>query len=252
MRIAGILVAAALLSGACTPTAVEQPRILVFSHSTGWRHDSIPAGIAAIRAIGEREGYRVEASEDPDVFSPAGLESFDLLVLMNCTSAEPGEAPDGEWFTGPRRDALQGFVRSGRGVVGVHGASDSHYGWRWYGQLIGGRFDHHPEGTPRGRLTVRATGHPAMSGLPAEFERVDEWYWFVDYDPTVQLLLTLDPASIGEPDANPKPISWAHEFDGGRVFYTAMGHTIESYADALFLAHLAGGMRWALDAEPDR
>ena len=79
--------------------------------------------------------------------------------------------------------------------------------------------------------------------------RVDEWYYFDDYDPRMKLLVTLDPASIGEPDANPNPVSWAHEFDGGRVFYTAMGHTAESYSDANFLNHLAGGLAWVLERE---
>jgi uncharacterized protein len=236
------------IGAASSPAADEaRARVLVFSHSTGWRHDSIPAGIGALKAMGERENYVVELSEDPDIFAAGRLDDYDLLVLLNSTSSEPEDAGDGEWFKGPRREALQAFLRAGKGVVGVHGASDSHDGWRWYGQLIGGRFDHHPAGTPRGRLRVHDADHPATAGLPAEFERVDEWYWFYDFNPTVNLLITLDPASIGQRDANPKPIAWTHDVDGGRVFYTAMGHTIESYSDPLFLAHLAGGIRWALD-----
>ncbi len=167
-------------------------------------------------------------------------------MLLNATSAEPDDDVDGEWFRGSRGDALQAFLKAGNGVVGVHGASDSHDGWRWYGRLIGGRFDHHPPGTPRGRLTVHDAAHPAVAGLPATFERNDEWYWFDDFDPTVNLLITLDPESIGEPDADPKPVAWSHEVDGGRVFFTAMGHTIESYSEPLFLSHLTGGIRWAL------
>lgn len=227
----------------------ELPRILVFSYSTGWRHDSIPAAIDALRSLGDRAGYVVETSEDPGIFTAGRLEEYDLLVLLNSTSAGPGESPDGLWFDGPRAAALQAFVRAGNGIVGVHGASDSHDEWRWYGQMIGGRFDRHPHGTPPGRLTVRNADHPATAGLPLEFERVDEWYWFYDYDPTVDLLITLDPASIGEADANPKPIAWSHEFEGGRVFYTAMGHTIDSWTDPVFLEHLAGGIRWALAAD---
>ncbi len=243
------LMLTALLAGNPLHAAdAAAPRLLVFSYSTGWRHDSIPAGIEALKAIGQREGYVVDVSEDPDIFAPGRLDEYDLLVLLNATSSEPDDAQDGEWFKGSRREALQAFLEAGNGVVGVHGASDSHDGWRWYGRLIGGRFDHHPPGTPRGRLRVHDTAHPAVAGLPQTFERADEWYWFSDFDPTVNLLITLDPASIGAPDANPKPVAWSHEIDGGRVFYTAMGHTIESYSEPLFLSHLACGIRWALGA----
>ena len=85
-----------------------------------------------------------------------------------------------------------------------------------------------------------------MRGLAGIIRRTDEWYYFDDYDPTSRLLVTLDPASIGEKDVNPNPMSWAREVDGSRVFYTAMGHTKESYSDPWFLRHVADGLDWVL------
>lgn len=241
-----VLVLAAALSFVSAPleaAAAERVRVLLFSHSTGYRHDSIEPGVSAIKALGAREGLEVTATEDPDVFTAERLKAFDVVLLLS-TSTDP-KKPESEWFRGARGEAFQAFVRRGGGVVGVHAASDSHYHWPWYGRLIGGRFASHPPGTPEGALQVRDADHPSTRGLPQTFRRTDEWYVFGDYDPTSRLLVTLDPQSIGSADVNPDPISWAHEFEGGRVFYTAMGHTKETYADPLFLQHLAGGVRWA-------
>ena len=225
--------------------AKDQARVLLFSHSTGYRHASIEPGVAAIQGLGSRERITVVPSADPNVFSEARLRDFDAIVFLS-TSTDP-KKPESEWFQGARRDALQAFVRRGGGIVGIHAASDSHYHWPWYGRLIGGRFASHPPGTPEGTVRIADGGkHRATKGLPATIRRVDEWYYFDDYNPEAKLLVTLDPASIGEKDVNPNPVSWSHEFEGGRVFYTAMGHTPESYTDRNFLAHLAGGLRWVL------
>ena len=220
------------------------PRILLFSHSTGYRHASIEPGVAAIRGLGAREKMTVVPSEDPNVFSEAGLKDYDAIVFLS-TSTDP-KKPESEWFQGARRAALQGFVRRGGGIVGIHAASDSHYHWPWWGEMIGGHFARHPQGTPEGTIHVVDKRHRSAKGLPESIRRVDEWYYFDDYNPQTNLIVTLDPASIGEKDVNPNPVSWSHEFEGGRVFYTAMGHTNESFTESNFLAHLAGGLKWVL------
>ncbi|RYD24933.1 MAG: hypothetical protein EOP89_10270, partial [Lysobacteraceae bacterium] len=133
------------------------------------------------------------------------------------------------------RDALMAFVRGGGGIVGVHGAADSHYHWDWYGRMIGARFARHPEGTPKGQVTRAPLDHPSIRDFPASAELIDEWYWFDDLDPRLRPLLTLDPGSIGEKGVNPRPLAWAHVFEGGRVFYTGLGHTKASWSD--FCSH---------------
>ncbi len=237
-----------VFSAACAAT--DKPRVLVFSHTTGWRHDSIEPAREAIAGLGARDGYEVEASEDPSVFSEEGLASFDAVLFLSSTTGMPKDgAEEPMWLLGEKRDALQAFVRKGGAVIGVHAAADSHYGWPWYGRMIGGYFRRHPEGTPEGALRVADACHPATIALPAEFRRADEWYFFSDFNPDTTTLVTLDPASMGESENKPVPVAWFHEFEGARVFYTAMGHTKESYAEPLFLQHLAGGVRWALKLE---
>ena len=243
LRLLLLLIGAAAITGPGT-AAAKSPHVLIFSHSTGYRHASIESGVAAVKAIGERAGMVMVASADPDIFSDAGLKEFDAIVFVSNTT-KPKE-PESEWFTGARGAALQAFVHRGGGVVGIHAAADSHYHWPWFGKLMGGRFVRHPPGTPEGVVTVVDPRHPSTRGLARSVKRVDEWYYYDDFNPQVRLLVVLDPQSIGEKDVNPNPVSWAREFEGGRVFYTAMGHTPETYSDPNFLNHLAGGLAWVL------
>ena len=217
-------------------TAATRGAILIYSGTTGYRHESIPAGIAAVTDIAKKRGLTVEASEDPNVFSTAHLKRFRAIVLLSCTT-DP-KNPASEWLTGSRRDALQQFVHRGGGILAIHAAADSHYHWPWYGKMIGGHFAGHPSGTPTGKVRILATGQTER--------RTDEWYYFDDYDPTSHLLVTLDPQSIGEADVNPNPMTWTRKVDGGRVFYTAMGHTKESYSEPWFLNQLADGLDWVV------
>jgi len=232
----------------CLAGAAPQPRvrpdILIYSGTTGWRHDSIPAAIHAVEAIARTRNLGTIATEDPAIFSNASLKRFSVIVLLSSTT-DPKD-PKSEWFVGERREALREFVARGGGIVAIHGAADSHYRWPWYGRLIGARFAGHPPGTPAGTIHTRAANQPIVAGLPRVVRRRDEWYYFDDYDPTSTLLVTLDPSSIGDPDANPNPIAWTREVDGGRVFYTAMGHTTESYSDPYFVRHITNGLDWVL------
>jgi type 1 glutamine amidotransferase len=237
--------AALLLCAGAGPAAPPSPgAILIFSHTTGYRHDSIPAGITAVEAIARHRGLAVVASEDPTVFSANSLGRFRAIVLLS-TTTDPGN-PASEWLVGERRAALEQFVESGGGVIAVHAAADSHYHWPWYTRMIGGRFARHPPGTPSGRLSIVESSHQANRGLPKTVQRIDEWYYFDDFDPSSNLLFTLDPGSIGEKDINPNPVAWTRKLGGGRIFYTAMGHTRESYSEPFFLRHLANGMDWVL------
>ncbi|QAY77551.1 ThuA domain-containing protein [Sphingosinicella sp. BN140058] len=234
----------AVASPAAAKDASGRPKILLFSHTTGYRHASIEPGIAAIQALGTREKMMIVASEDPAIFSDAGLKDVDAIILLSSTT-DP-KKPESEWLQGAGRDALQNFVHRGGGIVGIHAAADSHYHWPWYGKMLGGHFARHPQGTPEGVVTIIDAKEPTTAGLPKTIRRADEWYYFDDFDVTAKLLVTLDPATIGEADVNPNPVSWRKEFEGGRVFYTAMGHTNESFSDPNVLRHLTAGLRWAL------
>jgi type 1 glutamine amidotransferase len=239
---------AAILSLSIASATSAQPdrgaAILVFSHTTGFRHDSIPDGIRAISEIAGRRGIQVVASEDPRMFDAATLRRFKAIVLLS-TTTDP-KLPGSEWLVGQRRSALQQFVEDGGGILAIHAAADSHYHWPWYGHLIGGRFERHPPGTAMGRIRMIDPSSGLGRGLPAAFDHRDEWYYFADFDPTSTLVATVDPASIGEKDINPNPVAWTRKVGHGRVFYTAMGHTKESYSEPDFLKHLDNGLAWVV------
>jgi len=245
IRFFGGAVCALLLLGAAPPVlARAAPHVLIFSYSTGYRHASIEPGVAALRAMGQRDGYVMDASEDPDMFLPGRLDGYDAIILLSTSSDKHN--PSSDWLTGLRRDGLQAFVHRGGGVVGIHAASDSNYTWLWYHRLIGASFDHHPPGTPTATVTIVDPSDPSARGLPHSFRRTDEWYHFYDFNPHVHIIAEYDPTTYGEDEANPHPISWRQEFEGGRVFYTGMGHTTESYSEDIFIRHIDGGLRWVL------
>lgn len=249
----GCLFALLVSLSACTdnrqgPPPQTEPAVLIFSHTTGYRHASIEAGIAALAEIAAAEGYRADASEDPAIFSPEGLAPYSAILLLSATTL-PND-PESEWLTGARRDAFQDFVRSERGIVAVHAAADSHYHWPWYRQMIGGAFARHPPGTPEARIVAVAPDDPVMVGLPAEIVRADEWYYFKDFREDTTLLAGFDPLSIGEPGPGLRPLSWRHEFEGARIFYTGMGHTEESFSEAYVRDHIAAGLSWVVEGAP--
>jgi uncharacterized protein len=211
--------------------------VLVFSKTTGFRHDSIPDGIAALQELGAQHGFRVDATEDATRFTDAVLAPYQVVVFLNTT---------GDVLNSEQEAAFERFIRSGKGFVGVHSASDTEFDWAWYGGLVGAYFANHPAIQPAALDVVRGD-HPATADLPARWERIDEWYNFrAPPAEGVEVLITIDETTYsGGTMGTGHPISWYHAYDGGRAFYTAMGHTRESYAEPLFRAHLAGAVRWA-------
>jgi type 1 glutamine amidotransferase len=211
--------------------------VLVFSKTTGFRHDSIPQGIAAIEALGTEHGFAVDSTEDAARFSDVVLARYKVVVFLSTT----GDVLD----TGEKA-AFERYVRSGGGFVGIHSASDTEYGWPWYGRLVGTWFASHPQ-IQSATVHVANPDHPSMKGLPTLWERTDEWYNFRS-NPRgpVQVLATLDEATYsGGTMGVDHPIVWCQEIDGGHSWYTAMGHTKESYAEPLFRLHLLGGIESA-------
>ncbi len=227
----------------------ETVRVLVFSKTAGFRHDSIPAGIKAMRGICEREGFEVDATEDSGVFTDENLERFGVIVFMNTT---------GDVLNDEQQGAMERFIRVGKGFVGVHAASDTEYDWAWYGDLVGARFAHHPA-IQEAVVIVEDDAHPSTSHLAYDtWTRRDEWYDFKESPRKERrgVLLRVDESSYeGGRMGEDHPIAWHQEFDGGRSWYTAMGHTKASYTEEAFVAHLRGGLMWAAgvsdEAKPD-
>jgi type 1 glutamine amidotransferase len=218
------------------PAAAPGPYgVLVFSRTAGYRHDSIPAGIAAFRALGAAHGFTVTATEDPAVFTPAGLARFRAVVFLSTTGDVLG--PD-------QQAALEAYVRGGGGWVGVHSASDTEYGWPFYGELVGARFARHPAVQP---VTVRVhdAGHPATAGLPRTWRITDEPYDFRAV-PDARILADLDETTYtGGGMGADHPIVWCRSIGSGRSFYAGLGHPAALYADPEFRSLLLGGLRYA-------
>jgi type 1 glutamine amidotransferase len=214
---------------------------LVFSRTAGFRHTSIESGIDALRRLADQHGWQITATEDPTTFTDAGLATFDVMLFLSTT---------GEVLDETQQAAMERFIRTGHGYVGVHAASDTEYEWPWYGALVGAYFLGHPPVQTASILVEPDTIHPAVLGLVSPWRRTDEWYAFqANPRDRVHVLLHLDETSYDAGDTamgEDHPIAWYHEYDGGRAFYTALGHTDESYQESLFLAHLAGGIEWAI------
>jgi uncharacterized protein len=212
-------------------------RVLVFSRTTGFRHASIPDGIAAIRTLGATRGFVVEATEDPTRFYDENLKRFNAVVFMSTT---------GDVLDSTQQAAFQRYIRGGGGYVGVHSATDTEYDWPWYGQLVGAYFKRHPA-IQDARIDVRDRSFIATKCLPAVWNRRDEWYDFRAAPPAdAKILLTIDEKSYqGGTMGEFHPMSWYHTFDGGRAFYTELGHTTESFSDPVYLEYLLGGILWA-------
>lgn len=216
----------------------EQLHVLVFSKTAGFRHDSIAAGVEAIQSLAGARQWVVAAGEDAAIFTDDFLEWFDVVVFLNTT---------GDILDSDQEAAFERFIQAGGGFVGIHSATDTEYDWVWYGGLVGAYFANHPPGTTPAEIHVEDPAHPSAVTLPEIWERTDEWYNFTENPrDRVGVILTLDESTYsGGTMGEDHPISWAHEYDGGRAFYTAMGHTSESFREPLFLEHLTGAIEWA-------
>jgi uncharacterized protein len=223
--------------------AEAQPkRILYVTHSAGYRHDSIPVSVEALRAGGRVE---IVATEDVGMLNAATLRGFDAVLFFTS-----GELPVTEQ---QKRDLLE-FVRAGKGFGGVHSATDTFYTWREYGELIGARFNGHPWVQPV-RLDVEDPEHPALAGLGTGFTMLDEIYQFREFSrDRVRVLMTLDAASVdlGAAGVNPGtedfPLTWCRRYGEGRVFYSALGHFDSTWRDARFLGMMQEALLWLTGA----
>jgi type 1 glutamine amidotransferase len=210
--------------------------VLVFSKTAGFRHASIPAAIAALETLGADNDFAVETTEDASIFTDAELGRFDAVVFLMTT---------GDVLDAGQQGAFERFIQQGGGFVGVHSATDTEYSWPWYGGLVGAYFESHPA-VQEAIIRILDHTHPAVATLPDEWVRTDEWYNFQAVPTGVEVLALLDEGSYqGGKHGSPHPIAWYHNYDGGRSFYTAGGHTIDSYSERLFLDHLLGGIVYA-------
>ncbi|MEU6336103.1 ThuA domain-containing protein [Streptomyces cellulosae] len=222
---------------AAAPAADPAYRILVFSRTAGFRHDSIDEGITALRELGAADNFTVTATEDPAAFTVDSLAQYRAVVFLSTTGDVLGPAQE---------TALEQYMGAGGGYVGVHAAADTEYDWPFYAGLAGALFQSHPAIQPA-TVRVEDRAHDATAHLGTAWQRTDEWYNYrTNPRSTAHVLASLDESSYsGGTMSGDHPIAWCKDYAGGRAFYTGGGHTAESYAEPAFRRHLLGGIRWA-------
>jgi uncharacterized protein len=227
---------ALLLSFSKANFAMSKPKVLVFSKTQKFYHKSIAIGNLAIQQLGNQNNFDVDTTKDASKFTYKNLKKYDVVVFLSTT---------GDILNKEQEQEFQKYIQAGGGFVGIHAATDCEYDWEWYGNLVGAYFGGHPAGQVA-TLNIVNKNHIATQHLPEKWVRKDEWYNFKWIKADLQILMTIDEKSYkGGTNGNLHPMAWYHEFDGGRSFYTELGHTDESFKDPLYLKHLLGGIQYA-------
>ncbi|MFW8592109.1 ThuA domain-containing protein [Glaciecola sp. 2405UD65-10] len=248
MRIIKKLIASFCLVLVCqTPILAAQFKVLLFTKTVGWHHESIHDAVTAMRGLSKKHDFDLQWHEDATRFNDQFLSQFDAIVFINTT---------GNIFTEEQQSAFQRFIQSGKGFVGVHSASDTEYDWEWYGKLVGHYFQIHPL-NQTAMLQKIDNAFPGMQSFRERHLWTDEFYNFQPANiGSLNYILTIDESTYApkadwgggnksEGMGEFHPMAWYHEYDGGRSFYTALGHLPAIYYDQAFLDHLYGGIYWA-------
>lgn len=220
-------------------TYAKSRKVLVFSKTAGFRHRAaISAGKKLITKLGKENNFEVDTTEDAGMFTSDNLSQYTAIVFL-CTT--------GDVFNEEQQQAFENYIRSGGGFAGIHSATDTEYDWPWYGELVGAYFKSHPPGQQQALFHVVDHNHIATAHLPAVWKKKDELYNFKWIGLDLHILITIDEDSYkGGQNGSFHPMSWYHEYSGGRAFYTALGHDEKSYEDPLYIKHLLGGIQYAM------
>jgi len=249
MKVAkSLLIFLLIQTGFCFMATAQQKQFkaLLVTTTRGWHHESIHAGVLAIQDLGRKNFFDVVLFEDPNGFTDKFLEQFQVVIFLNTT---------GDIFDSAQQKVMERFIESGKGYVGIHSASDTEYGWDWYTKLVGRMFHIHPV-IQTARLNVLDTSFPGLQGFEGNKLWTDEWYQFgPEKIAGLNYILAVDESSYnpkadwgtkkGEGMGKFHPIAWYHNYDGGRAFYTALGHMPSDFSDPAFLNHVYAGIFWA-------
>ncbi|QOY93028.1 ThuA domain-containing protein [Massilia sp. UMI-21] len=234
---------------AVLPAHAQQFKVLLFTKTAGWHHDAVHAGVGAVQELGKLHDFEVFWTADAKrVMNDAELAKYQAVVFLLTT---------GDILDDAQQAAFERYIRKGGGFVGVHSAADTEYGWPWYTRMVGHMFRVHPA-VQTAVLQVRERNFPGMERFAPRSLFTDEWYEFGPAtSSTLRYLLTVDESSYRPETTWPDrkgtgmgmgsfhPISWYQPYEGGRAFYTALGHIAATYRDPVFLHHLYGGIYWA-------
>ncbi|MEJ7588971.1 MAG: ThuA domain-containing protein [Ferruginibacter sp.] len=228
----------------CSDKREGKARVLVFSKTAGYHHESISAGNTAIANLGSQHNFEVDTTTDASVFTDDSLKNYAAIIFLSST---------GDVLNTYQEAAFERYIQAGGGYMGIHAAADCEYDWGWYGRLAGGYFLSHPgindtfPNVQEGVLNVVDQSHIASKDLPKQWKKTDEFYSYKKLNKAAHVLMTIDEKTYhGGQNGDTHPMAWYHEYDGGRAFYTALGHTKESFAEEPFLKHILGGIQYAI------
>ncbi|WP_257670385.1 ThuA domain-containing protein [Parapedobacter tibetensis] len=245
----GVLSIFLLLTNALTAQSLDwkNVKVLVYTkNGEGYVHDNIENSVIALRALGKQHGFAVDVTDNPSAFSDENLQQYDALVFSNTNN--------NVFDTDAQRVALMRYIQAGGGFVGIHSASGTERKWKWFKQLLGATFYWHDKFQPFTVNIIDAT-HPSVVHLPRKWERVrgDEFYYLKEMNVNLQVIGVNDATTLEGEDARRLdtfgdvfPSVWCHEFDGGRSWYTSLGHDKADYFDEDFQKHILGGIEWAV------
>ena len=218
---------------AVSMTAIAQKRVLIFSKTQGFRHGSIEKGAQVLKQLLDKEKIASDHSEDASLFTDQGLKKYDAVIFLSTT---------GNILDETQQEAFVRYIQSGKGFAGIHAATDTEFDWPWYNGLVGAYFTSHPA-VQNAKIAIVDRKHIATKHLDPVWWHKDEWYNFKDVKEGLHVLMNLDEKSYnGGKMGDHHPISWSQNYDGGKVFYTGLGHTEESYDEPAFQKHLIGGI----------
>ena len=223
----------------CNKKRDGEARVLVFSKTMAFRHASIPKGIKAIQKLGEEHHFKVDTTENAATFTDDSLKKYAAVIFLSTT---------GNVLDARQEAAMERYIQAGGGFVGIHAATDTEYDWGWYTKLVGAQFNGHPA-VQDADFRIKDKDFAATSFFKDSiWHHKDELYNFKNINPDIHVLLNIDEKSYkgGTNGAN-HPMSWYHDYDGGRSFYTELGHGDESFTDDKYLKHLWGGLEYAID-----
>lgn len=235
-----------ILLSVLSADAQSQFKALLFSETAGWHHPSINEGVIALQKLANKHQFQLDWQQQRIKITDDILSKYEVVVFLSTTE---------DIFDEEEQGAIERFIKSGKGYVGIHAAADTEYDWPWYRQLVGRMFRIHPV-IQTARITKINNTFPGLDIMPLSRIWTDEWYEYgAEEVEGLKYLVTVDENTYnpvadwgrvaGDGMGDFHPISWYHEFDGGRSFYTGMGHKAECYSDDIFLEHVYGGIYWA-------
>ena len=231
-----LLLILVVVISSCQQKRPGKPRVLVFSKTAGFHHNSINQGNAAIQKLGLENNFDVDTTSNADRFVEDSLKNYSAVIFLNTS---------GDVLNNYQEADFERYIQAGGGYVGIHSAADSEVDWGWYNRLVGGYFGSEPV-LKMATLSIADKSHPATKGLDDTWEITDEWYTFKKLYEPVKVLMTVDKSVFNSPEVEKIPVAWYHDYDGGRSFYTSLGHEEGIYSDPKFLKHLLGGIEYAI------